>query len=171
MAAPLAGQIVRTSHYPKVRAIKKAADESVTSSAVLQNDDDFSVALAAGKTYRIELFLTASGIAAGDIRIAWAVTGGVAALGGRHVLGPESATTGPAATLMRSTGTHALTTNIIYGLDVSTITAVREDFLVETPTAGTAGALALQWAQGTSNATATIVRSQSVLYVTEIDLL
>ena len=69
MTAPLAGETVLASHYPKVRVIKKAALESVTSSITPQDDDDFTVALDAGKTYLIQLRAAPGGAAAGDVRV------------------------------------------------------------------------------------------------------
>lgn len=167
MAAPLAGEYVRTSHYPKVRVVRKAATETVTNSATLQNDDDFSITLEADKSYRIELHLVASGPAAADVRLAWTATGGASSPTGRHVLGPESGTASVTATQMRATATHAFTTNVIYGTDGTSNSRIYEDFLVDV--VGSSGTLTLQWAQGTANATGTNVFANSYLVVTEVD--
>lgn len=173
MAAPLAGETVRTSHYPKVRVIKKAATETLSSSTTLQDDDDFSVDLDADKTYQVELHVIATGAASpGDIKIAWAVTGGVAALTNRHSDGPAVGTTdATSSALMRASGAHGLTTAVAYGTDGTNGSKIVEDFLVETTTAGTSGTLTMQWAQNSSSATATGVNGSSFLVITEVDLI
>jgi hypothetical protein len=168
MPAPKAGELVRASNYPKVRVIKKAANESVTSSTTVQNDDDFSVSLEAEKIYAIDLYLTVSGAAAGDYKGQWAVTGGVVGYTSKMCLGPESGTASVSATLVfaRSVG---VTSPVTYGVDGTNNSMISEHFLAETTTAGTAGTLTLQWAQGTSSATATIVGSGSYMVITEVD--
>lgn len=169
MTAPLAGETVLASHYPKVRVIKKSAVESVTSSIVMQNDDDLTVALDAGKTYWIQLFAGMGGATAGDIRVDWATTGGVAQLTARHCHGP-----GVSVTDVQDTGTrnaiHDLGTDVLYGTDNIRSGSFTESFLVETTTANAAGTLTLRWAQSGSNATATTVSPSSFMVVTEIDL-
>ena len=157
MTAPLAGETVLASHYPKVRVIKKSAVESVTSSIVMQNDDDLTVALDAGKTYWIQLFAGMGG-----------ATGGVAQLTARHCQGP-----GVSVTDVQDTGTrnaiHDLVTDVLYGTDNIRSGSFSESFLVETTTANAAGTLTLRWAQSGSNATATTVSPSAVMVVTEID--
>lgn len=171
MTAPLAGEIVRTSHYPKVRAIKKAANESVTSSTTLQNDDDFSFDVLADRTYLVHLSAIVTGATAGDVKFAWALTGGAALLGGRHVQGPQLATTDVTATSMRSSGAHAETTSVSYGVDGSAGSTIVEEFLVETTTLGTDGTVTLQWAQQASSGTGTTMNANSWLTITEVDLI
>jgi hypothetical protein len=170
MVAPLAGETVRASHYPKVRVIKKAANESVTSSTVFQDDDDFSIDLDAGKTYRVETYLSVSGATAGDIKVAWVLTGGAAQLTARHCRGPALATADVTATSIRDSVHNLVTTTIGYGTDNATNSSIFEDFLVETTTANASGTLTMQWAQNGSSATSTTMSSSSYMVVTEVDL-
>lgn len=171
MTAPLAGETVRTSHYPKVRVIKKAASETVTSSTTFQDDDDFSVTLEADRTYRIELRAAWTGATAGDVKTQWVVTGGVAQLTGRHCRGPALGTADSTSGSTRSSGGHGLTTSINYGTDGTNGSAVTEEFYVETTTAGTSGTLTLQWAQNGPSGTGTVMSSWSWLVITEVDLI
>jgi hypothetical protein len=168
MAAPLAGQLIRASNYPKVRVIKKAAAESVTSSTTLQNDDDFTISLEASKIYRVQLFLAIGGATAGDIKVAWAMTGGVVQYTGRHCRGPQVGSADNTATTVR-VATSGQTTSVAYGTDGAINGSAHEDFLIETTTNGTAGTLTVQWAQNTSNATATTVGSASFMVIEEVD--
>lgn len=170
MGAPLAGDRVRTSHYPKVTVVLKTANESVTSSTTMQDDDDFSFPLAAGKSYRIEAVLGVSGAAAGDIKVAWVGAGGVAGLSAtRYCLGPAAAITDASAATVRTQRAN-ITTVIAYGTDGALQSAIREEFLVETTTSGAAGTLTMQWAQNASSATATVMCAGSYVVITEIDL-
>lgn len=171
MTAPLAGETVRASHYPKVRVIKKAANESVTSSTTFQDDADFTVTLDAGKTYKIETYLSVSGATAGDIKITWVLTGGVAQLSARHCKGPSVGTADVTATTMRDSVHNLTTLTIAYGTDNTTNSSIFEDFLVETTTANASGTLTMQWAQNASSATATTISGSSYMVITEIDLL
>lgn len=148
--------------------LKKAAAESVTSSTTLQNDNDFVFTIPANKVYLIEMTLGVTAAAAGDIKIAWASSGGVAALGTRECRGPAVGTTDPESTSMRSSR-HGLTTAKEYGCDPTTVAAITERFFVETTTAGTSGTLTLQWAQFVSNATATTVTTNSFVILREVE--
>ena len=167
MAIPLAGQLVRASHYPKTKVIKKNALESVTSSTTLQNDDDFIVSLEASRVFLIHLFLVIVGNTSGDIKLDWTVTGGVAQYTARNCLGMATAGTNAFNTSVRVTS-HALTTAVDYGTETGD-GIIQEDFLVETVTAGTSGTLTLRWAQNTSNATATSVSAQSFMTIEEVE--
>lgn len=164
--AGLAGEIARASDLSRVRVIKKAATESVTSSTTLQNDNDFSVTLDAGKVYRIEIYLSIGGATAGDIKFAWAVTGGVAQYTSRHAVGPTIGVADITNTSMRA-GVHNLSTSVPVGVE-ATAGSHQENFLVETTTSGTSGTLTLQWAQNTSNATASTVGASSYMVITEV---
>lgn len=162
----LAGETALASDLSRVRVIKKAAGESVTSSTTIQDDDDFVVTLDAGKVYRIELYASISGATGGDFRVAWGVTGGVAQYTGRHVQAAATATTDTLNTSIR-TSVHNLSTEIIAGTE-ATGGSHQESFLVETFTAGASGTLRLRWAQGTSNATATTLGTSSFMVITEV---
>jgi hypothetical protein len=168
MAVPLAGQLVRASHYPKTRVIKKAASESVTSSTTFQDDDDFTVSLEANRVYRIQVRLSVGGATAGDFKAQWVVTGGVAQYTARHCMGPGVSTTGAGDGSVRSS-VHNLSTSVTYGCDGSSNGAVFEDFLVETVVGAAAGTLTLQWAQSASSGTATTMTTSSFMVVEEVE--
>lgn len=152
----------------------KSADESVTSSTTLQDDNELLISLAAGKTYCIEAFILASGAAAGDIKIAWARTGTLNHTGARFCEGPGANTTdvtaaAAAATTVgvtRANGGNALTTANSYGVDGAAVSAIREQFVIQSAVTGT---LTLQWAQNASSGTATLVRAGSWLKVTVVE--
>ena len=167
MAIPLAGQLVRASHYPKTKVIKKNAQESVTSSTTFQDDDDFVVTLEASRLYLVRLLLAAAGATAGDIKLDWTVTGGVAQLTTRHCRGMATAQTNATDTTVR-TVTYDLTTAVAYGVE-TTNGSIRETFLVETIVAAASGTLTLRWAQFVSNATATTVSANSFMLIDELE--
>lgn len=145
--------------------IRKGSDESVTSSIAPQNDDALIIPLVAGRSYRVELSIAATGNTAGDIKLAWANTGTITLLGQRFCRGPELATGGPTATLMRSSRATALATTVSYGT-TGTGGYIDESFEVSCTVSGN---LQLQWAQDTSNAGATTVIAGSWLVATPID--
>lgn len=160
----LAGEDILASDIKIPRFIQKAATESVTSSTVLQNDDDFVIPLTPG-VYEIRLWLHVTGHAtAGDIRTAWATTGTITS-NGRSVIGPSAATTDVTDGNARFSG-HAITTAVICGCDAATSGVVKEELVV---TCSVAGNLTLQWAQGTSSATSTNVSSASRVIITEME--
>jgi hypothetical protein len=151
--------------------MRKAATQTVTSSIVLVNDDDLTVDLEPG-AYRVELFAHGSSTNAADtsdIRLAWTFSGTVTAA--RTCIGPGPVSgniTGDDTTaqtgVMRSSG-HAITTSVIYGLTQDASAGIHEDISMEVTAAGT---LQLQFAQGTSNATASSLTTASRMYVTPV---
>jgi hypothetical protein len=138
--------------------VAKTANETVTSSATLQNDDHLALAVSASATYVVNLFLIIDGSLAGDFKMGF---------------------TGPAGATMdwviAAQGTGATTTNgnqsfayqsLATSDNAGTIGAgskliIRpQGTLVVSTTAGT---LQLQWAQNTSDATATTLYAGSWL--------
>jgi hypothetical protein len=171
MSAPLAGERVTVSQYPKVRVIKKAASETVTNSAAFQDDDDFTLTLDAGKTYEIRLQAVVTGPAAADVKFQWTTTGGVLALTNRHCIGPSTGVADALATTMRSNGAPGFGTGVSYGTDGTNGSRIEENFLVETTTNNTSGTLTLQWAQNTANVTGTAMNVNSYMVITEVDII
>lgn len=169
-AADLNAAISRS--IPKVYV--KTADESVTSSTTIQNDDELaSMPLTAGISYAVEAFIIASGAAAGDIKITWARSGTINQIGARLCIGPTVNTTdvqgtGAAATtngVTRASGGHALTTAISYGTDGTNNSAIHEQFTLQCVVSGQ---LTFQWTQNASSGTATIVKAGSWIKITPI---
>ncbi|MEU0667195.1 hypothetical protein ABZ508_02540 [Streptomyces lavendulocolor] len=134
----------------------KTADEAVTSSTTLQNDNHLLVSLAANSQYEIVLRMAAQGSASGDIKLAWTLPAG--ATSQRFCRGPDTSSTGSsAATTVRSNGlTNGHTTAINYGVFSTSQQSFIEEILYVT-TGATAGVAQLQWAQNAVDATATTV--------------
>jgi hypothetical protein len=166
----LAGETILAEDIVPVRYFKKVATESVASSTTLQDDNDLAgIPLAANKIYLCQFYGAAIGDPAGDIDMAWALTGGAAELTMRAVTAPQigvSDTTNTAVRIAR----NALSTRVPYGTTTSSVgVTICETFLVETTTAGTAGTLTLQWCQEASSATATQLTTNTFMIVTEIE--
>lgn len=163
----LAGGIVDVTDFPRMRYIRKSANESVTSSTTMQDDNDLAgIVLAANQVYRVDFFPAVTGAAAGDVKFAWTVSGTVAGLGTRNCLASTIGTTDHANTTVRISR-HNLTTQVAYGLDGSTTGMIWETFLVDGGSLG--GTLTLQWAQSTSNATATQLSTSTYMTIQEVE--
>src|SRR5262245_15271614 len=76
MAAPtwVSGQVLTASDvntwFVPIAAVK-TANESVTSSTTLQNDDELFVSVAANSTYLVQCYIKCDGAATGDIKLNW----------------------------------------------------------------------------------------------------
>lgn len=135
----------------------KTANESVTSSTTLQDDDELLVTVAANSTYEVSCVLRYDGATAGDINIQFVV--------------PASATfdfsisrlqTGASDATADAEDSGSATAALGLGTIGSGTTAtanIRGLLIV----AGTAGTFKLQWAQLVSNATATRILTRSYL--------
>lgn len=133
--------------------VRKTVDESLASNTTLQNDDELFCAVAANITYEVDLFLIYDGATAGDLKFAF--TGPTSATldwvqGG--LISSADATSGSMFVGASNIGT----TNTVVtgaGAGVKLVTMPRGLLI----TSSTAGTFQLQWAQGTSSATATHV--------------
>ncbi len=146
MVTPLSGDPALASDIVIPYWRNKTIAETVTNSAVLQNDDDFGFTLPVGTwsvTLWLHAFLTA-GVAA-DIKTAWTNTGTMTVIA-RSCLGPAVGSASVDDGNVRSTG-HNLGTSVPYGLDAATTGVIREELLITVTVAGT---LQLQWAQNTA---------------------
>lgn len=132
--------------------IRKPANESVTSSTTLQDDNDFAFALAANAVYTLEAYIIYSGAATGlgDIKA--------------QFTGPASATatwTNFGANVSGSTQYNVVPEGLAAGAPRSMPTNAGTSMTCEPKgviiTAGTSGTLQFRWAQNTSSATATVV--------------
>ncbi|MFD9225374.1 hypothetical protein ACFWDI_36440 [Streptomyces sp. NPDC060064] len=145
-------------------SVHKTADESVTSSATLQNDNHLLVSVLANAEYEIVLRMCANGSASGDIKLAWTVPAGSTSQ--RFCRGPDTSSAGSsAATTVRSNGlTDGHATAINYGVFSTSQQSFIEEILYIS-TGGTAGTVQLQWAQNVIDATATTVEAGSYMTV------
>lgn len=144
------------------QAVYKTADESVTSSTTLQNDNHLLCSVAANAQYIIVARLAVNGSASGDFKMAWTFPTGTTTQ--RFSRGPDASSAGStASTTMRASGiTNGHLVEINYGV----FTTGSQSYIEETLyvfTGGTAGTCQLQWAQNVSSATATTVEEGSFL--------
>lgn len=147
--------------------IRKTADESVTSSTTLQDDNHFTFPVNANEVVLVEGLIVATGHSDGDVKIALLAPAGTT---GRFAgLGPAAAVTNVGATTMSSAAITDFTTpdTLTFGVvTASSATAIQVRALLVI--GGTAGVVKLQWAQDASNGTATIVETDSYLTCTRV---
>lgn len=147
--------------------VLKTADETVTSSTTMQNDNDLVIPVEANATYYARVHLAFGGLSGADIKTQWTVPTGTTGL--KFSRGPEIGTTDRQDTNMIS-AVHNLTTVRNYGC-MSTLAAnisgeaqIANEFL-RIVTSSTAGNVQLQWAQNTSNATGTVMRGDPMSFI------
>ena len=144
----------------------KAATLDRTSSTLL-DDPDLTVQLDAGAVYKVEFTLHYAATDTARFRTAWTVPSGTT--GTRSAVGADQ---GQILSVTSSGGTgrwgvHNFTTACIYGTrnDNTLQCYAQEESTLITTTAGTC---ALQWAQQTTNATASRLAQGSCMRVTRI---
>lgn len=133
------------------RFVRKGTTESVTSSAVLQDDNELFLAMEVNSRYDLELFLRYEAVAAGDLKFKFTGPAGFTFQSILHRL--SSAAT--SITDDSVSYTDESNTPIPGGLGAGSEQAVMLKGTVLC--SGTAGNLQLQWAQNTADATATKV--------------
>lgn len=142
-------------------AAYKAADQSVTSSTVLVNDNALSLSLLASATYRFDLFLNYEGGTQGSSDLKFQLTLPTGATCRFWMGRKDTAGTNTSSFLGSQATAYALGTS---GAGVLTGMYARGTVSMST----TAGTFQLQWAQNTSNGTATIVHASSELEAVQI---
>ena len=143
--------------------VRKTADETVTASTTMQDDDHLTAAVAANATYVVELVAIYDGAATGDIKFQFAAPAG-ATLSGAQV-GPQSGTAGVTATTVNVSATTGAS-GAIGAVGAGSKIGYRFDGLLRT--AGTAGTFKLQWAQQTSDPVATTMFTDSYLVLRRV---
>lgn len=137
----------------------KTADESVTSSTTLQDDNHLSITLQANTSYWIDLFLITDGATAGDIKLAVFIPSGTF----RWITnGLDAATTGTSGDVNRRVkgGGAVVGTDVgTAGAGTSTVIPARGIVRI----GATGGLTWLQWAQNASSATASRVLTGSMM--------
>jgi len=140
--------------------VRKTADESVTSSAVLQNDDHLLFSIPQAGTYAFEfvIFATSAANAAGDIQIQLTGPTGTFTFGGVGLdITLASGNTG-------TVNMAGISTTLNFGVSTTQTMILIKGILVATAS----GTLQLQWAQQTSNANATTVKAGSHMFVRQV---
>jgi hypothetical protein len=130
----------------------KAVDEPITSSVALQSDDALTLAVEANATYEFTMILRYDATAASDFRTQLSLPTGATAF----YVADGVPTAGSAFSLFDAVES---TVFVFEGAGAGTVRDVvfRGHIVVST----TAGSATLQWAQGTSGGTATIVKAGS----------
>lgn len=147
------------AYFEQQQIVIKSADESVTSSTSVQDDNHLTMTLSANTNYWVEGHLITDGAVGGDFRLQFIVPSGTI----RWLAnGPLSSATGTVTDVDRNYKVGATTT--IMGTIASGTNSVVHIFGI-IRTAGSGGTFKLQWAQGTSSGTATRVRANSMLRV------
>ncbi|WP_157251029.1 hypothetical protein [Nonomuraea typhae] len=153
-----------TQYFAQQAVIIKAADESVTSSTVLQADNELVMAVSANTDYFVEVFLIYSADPAADIKTDWDAPAGATFDWVADAITQSATATvdqvSRTAQSVSGTPSHGGITN-----NSTLLVALHKGIL---RVAGTAGNLTLTWAQQTSSANATFVRANSLLILTRI---
>jgi hypothetical protein len=137
--------------------VVKNYDETVTSSTTLQNDDELFIKLPSNTLFEVQLVLVYSSTSATpDIKVAWSASGDYTVFNdGRVFLNYYAG----ASTIQMNN--YALTSNASAGTAVTGEYPHFERILIKTGDGGCT--LQLQWAQNTSNGTATQVDKGSYI--------
>jgi hypothetical protein len=138
---------------------RKAADEAVTASATLQDDDDLVLPLEANASYAFDAFFIYDGATGGDLKVAFTVPAGatLAWSGYGQSTGATIASGVINTFALTSSGSAAGVGAIGAGQKLT----VRPQGIVRT--GATAGNLQVQWAQNASDPTATTMFTDSWL--------
>jgi len=145
--------------------VRKTADESVTSSATLQNDDHLLYAIPATGTYVFEIHLLAlsAANAAGDLQVGFTFPTGTFYLNG---YGPDvslasgSVSTGAWGAAPITSGVAALS----FGLSTTSNGIYLHGLFIATAT----GTVQFQWSQSGSNASASTLKTGSHMLVRQV---
>lgn len=155
------GWVAVGSSGTSATVVRKTADETVTSSTTLQNDDHLTFAIAANEIWTVDYFLVAgAGDEAADIKLDLAIPAGATYLIGVHGL-----TTG-VTTYEGDLKAIADSTPWSLGIDNAVRTTI---LLFATVVNGaTPGNVVLQWAQNASSGTGTTLVANSRLIAHKI---
>lgn len=147
------------------RCAWKTADETVTNSAVLQDDDDLVLTVAASTTYTLDGMLLHSADAAADLQLAFTGPAGASLDWVPRGLSTLAAATAGDVTLAASSigDAGALITGTV-GAGTKVATLVTGLLQV----GATAGSLQLRWAQGTAHASDAVVYAGSYLSLRQV---
>ncbi|MEV0149115.1 MULTISPECIES: hypothetical protein [unclassified Nonomuraea] len=152
------------NRYFQQRAhVIKPADESITSSITLQNDDHLVLSVSANTAYWVEAFIRYDGATTGDLRIGWSIPSGATLEWTSNGLADTATSTADDLWRRRRSATQDEICGAVgAGTD---LLALPEGLL---RVGATAGQIRLRWAQGTSSATATRVFQRSMLMISRM---
>lgn len=151
----------KTAGFNRKGAIFKAADESIASSTALQDDNDFTMAVVAGRKYIFEfLLIVKAGDAAADFKynFSFPTSDGIAG-GAGLAAATASGALGDVRTLGRTVTAGTSFTDEIVGVTNANLAVTA--YIVLVPSAS--GTFKMQWAQNSSSATATTLAKYSAM--------
>ncbi len=152
------GDFAANSQNPKY--VTKTADESVTSSTAYQDDDDLLLAVGANEVWLVEAIILIKSNSTANFKLKWTVPSGATAY---HFLLVRSAGGSFSGDLESATSPRSAE-----GLDATIAHPAPALIRLIITTSGTSGDLQFQWAQDTSNGTATQVLKGSYLRALQI---
>ncbi len=158
----------KTTHLPNgsdawTAYVRKTADETVTSSAALQDDDHLVISVAANEVWRVELVAFYEGVDAEDIAFGWSFPAGAAGTWGGHGLA-LAATSNTSDLLAKAT---PLASPLNAGGGGAGVIVMASFFLL-LRVSSTGGTLRLQWAQRVSGGTGSILKADSYIYAVRV---
>lgn len=159
---PTASQV--NEWFVNVNYARKTVSEDVTSSTVLQNDDELFVSVAANAVYIVENLLHFDGDVGGDLKIQYSAPAGASMRYWGSSL--DAAATTYAGDQSSS---YDLTTATVGSGAIGVGTMVSWFIKGLLITSGTAGTLRLQWAQRTAFATRTRIFDGSYLCLQRVE--
>lgn len=146
---------------PQYNHVIKAANESVTSSTAMQDDDHLFLSVSANTDYLVEAFLLYTGISTGYLKIGW--SGPASAT---FDWTPDSVTGGGTVGQVDRGGLTIADVGFAHVVNTTVKTVALPQGLLRV--AGTAGTFRFRWAQANVQATATIVYANSYMRITRL---
>lgn len=143
--------------------VVKANPDVVNNSTSLRNDSELLLTLSDG-LWKIIAHISVTGPAAGDVKVAWALTGGAAQATARQCRGPATSVTSAESTNM-VTCSKNWSSSVGYGVDGTLITAIEEIGLIRVTGSGT---ITMQFAQNTATASDTTISTHSMLHARRV---
>lgn len=164
-AVSFAGGISVTAGVGAFLFVRKTADESVTSSTTLQDDNHLTLSVEANAVYQVELVMIYDGEeTTGDLKVQFVAPASAAFSYGTMSAHSDQASEFDSSMKLTEQTLAAATTYGCFGTGVN-VFGRAFGLLV---TAGTAGTFKLQWAQNGSSATATRLRTNSYLILRRV---
>ncbi len=143
--------------------VVKSADESVTSSTTLQDDDELLFAVAANETWLYRFGIFATGNTTGEFKYK---INGPTSHAMRYGHGGAMEDTSATVSMLRA-GRDDIDIQPINVQTTPTAIMLQLDGIIAN--AGNAGNCTLRWAQNTSDGTATVVEQNSYLIATQVN--
>jgi hypothetical protein len=142
--------------------IVKPSDESVTSSETIQNDNHLRFTVEPDTNYLVKAFIIVNGADGGGIEFGWYGPTNTVFLWCSDAAGDPADSADPVSRTRQQIGN--LPTSDLLGTGTDVCLPCMGVLLV----GDTGGTFGFRWAQGTSNATRTLVKARSALVVTKL---